>query len=129
MTILIQILAAAAGTVAFGGLFGVPGRYYPYCGLIGGAGWAAYALLWEQFHFWSEPAAVFCATVLVILLSRLFAVRERCPVTIFLVSGILPVVGVPLPLISYGGTAMITLSVCFGIIMSVQTHKRELSFK
>ena len=92
MTILIQILAAAAGTVAFGGLFGVPGRYYPYCGLIGGAGWAAYALLWEQFHFWSEPAAVFCATVLVILLSRLFAVRERCPVTIFLVSGILPLV-------------------------------------
>ena len=50
-------------------------------------------------------------------------------VNIGMVSGILPVVGVPLPLISYGGTAMITLSVCFGIIMSVQTHKRELSFK
>ena len=51
MTILIQILAAAIGTVAFGGIFGVPGRYYPYCGLIGGAGSAAYALLWEKFHF------------------------------------------------------------------------------
>mgnify|MGYP003371754346 FL=1 len=35
---------------------------------------------------------VFLATVLVILLSRFFAVRKRCPVTIFLISGILPLV-------------------------------------
>ena len=35
---------------------------------------------------------VFLATVLVILLSRIFAVKERCPVTIFLISGILPLV-------------------------------------
>ncbi len=40
-----------------------------------------------------------------------------------MVSGILPVVGVPLPLMSYGGTAMITLMTGFGIIMSVATHK------
>jgi rod shape determining protein RodA len=41
-----------------------------------------------------------------------------------MVSGILPVVGVPLPLISYGGTAMVTLLLGFGILMSVATHKR-----
>jgi rod shape determining protein RodA len=41
-----------------------------------------------------------------------------------MVSGILPVVGVPLPLVSYGGTAMVTLLLGFGIIMSVATHRR-----
>jgi rod shape determining protein RodA len=41
-----------------------------------------------------------------------------------MVSGILPVVGVPLPLISYGGTSMVTLCLSFGILMSIQTHKK-----
>ncbi|MDC8445516.1 MAG: rod shape-determining protein RodA [Nitrosomonas sp.] len=41
-----------------------------------------------------------------------------------MVSGILPVVGVPLPLISYGGTAMVTMLLGFGILMSIQTHPK-----
>jgi rod shape determining protein RodA len=41
-----------------------------------------------------------------------------------MVSGILPVVGVPLPLISYGGTAMLSMLVGFGILMSISTHKQ-----
>ena len=41
-----------------------------------------------------------------------------------MVSGILPVVGVPLPFISYGGTSMVTLCLSFGILMSIQTHKK-----
>ncbi|MEL0635911.1 MULTISPECIES: rod shape-determining protein RodA [Marinomonas] len=45
-------------------------------------------------------------------------------VNIGMVSGILPVVGVPLPLVSYGGTSIITIMATFGILMSVQTHKR-----
>ena len=44
-----------------------------------------------------------------------------------MVSGILPVVGVPLPLVSYGGTALITMMVGFGILMSVQTHRKLVS--
>lgn len=44
-------------------------------------------------------------------------------VNIGMVSGILPVVGVPLPLISYGGTSMVTILLGFGILMSIQTHK------
>ncbi len=47
-----------------------------------------------------------------------------CFVNIGMVSGILPVVGVPLPLISYGGTSMVTLLLGFGILMSIQTHKK-----
>ncbi|BCV65620.1 rod shape-determining protein RodA [Shewanella carassii] len=45
-------------------------------------------------------------------------------VNIGMVSGILPVVGVPLPLISYGGTSMLTLMAAFGILMSIHTHRR-----
>lgn len=45
-------------------------------------------------------------------------------VNIGMVSGLLPVVGVPLPLISYGGTSMVTLMAGFGILMSIATHHR-----
>ena len=44
-----------------------------------------------------------------------------------MVSGILPVVGVPLPLVSYGGTALLTMLVGFGILMSISTHKQLVS--
>ncbi|MEE9929743.1 rod shape-determining protein RodA [Microvirgula aerodenitrificans] len=40
-----------------------------------------------------------------------------------MVSGILPVVGVPLPLVSYGGTAMVSILVGFGMLMSIQKHR------
>ena len=40
-----------------------------------------------------------------------------------MVSGILPIVGVPLPLISYGGTSMLTLYLGFGMLMSIHSHK------
>lgn len=45
-------------------------------------------------------------------------------VNIGMVSGILPVVGVPLPLVSYGGTSILTLFAGFGIVMSIHTHRR-----
>lgn len=48
-------------------------------------------------------------------------------VNIGMVSGILPVVGVPLPLLSYGGTSMVTILIGFGILMSIQTHKKLIS--
>ena len=41
-----------------------------------------------------------------------------------MVSGVLPVVGVPLPLISFGGTSVVTMLIGFGILMSVATHRR-----
>lgn len=46
-------------------------------------------------------------------------------VNIGMVGGILPVVGVPLPLISYGGTAIITLMAGFGLLMSIYTHNSK----
>ena len=65
-----------------------------------------------------------------ILFSRLLAGAMTINVFVYafvnmgMVSGILPVVGVPLPFVSYGGTAMVTLGVVLGILMSVAKSKR-----
>ena len=48
-------------------------------------------------------------------------------VNIGMVSGILPVVGVPLPLVSFGGTSMVTLLAGFGILMSIHTRRKFLT--
>ena len=48
-------------------------------------------------------------------------------VNIGMVAGMLPVVGVPLPLISYGGTSMVTLMAGFGILMSIHNHRSLMS--
>jgi rod shape determining protein RodA len=48
-------------------------------------------------------------------------------VNIGMVSGLLPVVGVPLPFISYGGTSMVTLMTGFGVLMSVHTHRKWIA--
>lgn len=48
-------------------------------------------------------------------------------VNVGMVSGLLPVVGVPLPLVSYGGTSGVTLMAAFGVLMSIQTHRRMIT--
>ena len=84
-----EILAAVIGTVSFSLLFGVPRKEYPWCGLIGGAGGAVYLL---AVSVWGDTGAVLAAAVVVVFLSRLAAVAKECPVTIFLISGIFPLV-------------------------------------
>ncbi len=44
-------------------------------------------------------------------------------INIAMVIGLLPVVGVPLPLVSYGGTSMLTVMFGFGLLMSVYVHR------
>ena len=84
-----EFLAACVGTVAFALLFQVPKKYYVLCGLIGGCGWVCYELLLPSC---GAPVATFFANTAVVFLSRLCAVKQRCPVTVFLVSGIFPLV-------------------------------------
>lgn len=48
-------------------------------------------------------------------------------VNIGMVSGLLPIVGVPLPLISYGGTSIVTLMSAFGVLMAIHTHRRMIA--
>jgi len=47
-------------------------------------------------------------------------------VNVGMVSGLLPVVGVPLPLVSYGGTSMVTLMAAFGMMMAIHSHRKLL---
>lgn len=48
-------------------------------------------------------------------------------INIGMVSGLVPVVGIPLPLVSYGGTSLVTIMAGFGILMSIQTHRKLVS--
>lgn len=48
-------------------------------------------------------------------------------INIGMVSGVLPVVGVPLPLVSYGGTSLVTTLAAFGMLMSVYSHSRQVT--
>lgn len=75
LELVLQICAAMVGTVAFSLLFGVPRTYYPWCGIIGGAGWAVYS---QMSPMWSPASAAFTATMVVIFLSRAAAVRQKC---------------------------------------------------
>lgn len=71
--------------------------------------------------------SVKCETLFGRLLSGCLAVTFFIYVfvNIGMVSGILPVVGVPLPLVSYGGTSVISLLAAFGVLMSMSTHNRN----
>ena len=85
----IQLVAAFVGTVGFSALFGAPRSYYLYCGLAGMAGWAVYLLV-AAGH--SVVGAAFFAALTVAAISHVMARLCRCPVTVFLICGIIPLV-------------------------------------
>ena len=89
MSMIVQVAGATSGTIAFSLLYGVPKQYYPWCGIVGGVGWLIY-LIAESVTGTSLGA--FFSAVAIVLLSRIFAVRKHCPVTIFLIAGIFPLV-------------------------------------
>lgn len=86
-----QLLAAFVGTVAFSILFGSPVRYYIDCGITGMLGWAMY-LLMIRYGGFSVAGAAFIAALLVGLTGSVQAMTRRCPVTLFLIGGIIPLV-------------------------------------
>ncbi len=76
--------------------------------------------LWIASHAQTTFGRVMAGGLMLILFVYVF-------VNIGMVSGILPVVGVPLPLVSYGGSALIVLMAGFGIVTSIHTHRKLLS--
>lgn len=88
--IIVNFLCAAIGTVGFAVLFNVPKQYYFWAGTTGGLGWLMYCWIYSVFE--SATIATFVGTVLVVLLSRVLAVYMRCPITIFLISGVFPLI-------------------------------------
>ena len=83
------IIAAFLGTVAFAILYDIPTKYCFVCGLSGMIGWIIYSLL---IPIVGDMIAIFIATIGIALISRYFAVWQKCPEIVFLVSGIFPIV-------------------------------------
>jgi rod shape determining protein RodA len=100
-----------------------------------------FAVFGEEFGLLGE--IIFMATMLIIILRGFFIANEgsspftrlvagALAMTLFtyafvnmgMVAGILPVVGVPLPFLSYGGTSLVTLFIMIGILMSVHHHRQ-----
>lgn len=84
-----NMLCSFFGTMAFSMLFNVHKRFYISCGFTGMAGWLTYCLVREVG---SVTIASFFGTIVVVLMSRILAVWKKCPITVFLVSGIFPLV-------------------------------------
>jgi rod shape determining protein RodA len=92
-------------------------------GLIGNAILLTlYTLLIARGLMIAANAATFFSRLLAATITLMFFTYAF--VNMGMVSGILPVVGVPLPFVSYGGTALLTLFIGVGILMSVHSHRR-----
>lgn len=94
--LLMNFICAFVGTICFAMLYNVNKRYYFSVGMIGGIGFVIFLLL---EHCTSPVTATFIASIFVVLASRILAVYMKCPITIFLVSGILAIL--PSPRIFY----------------------------
>ena len=101
-------------------IFAVVGEEFGLIGLIG--------LL--ALYLFIVARAVWMATQTNDTFSRLLALCIALTFFVYvfinagMVSGLLPVVGVPLPLVSYGGTSVVTLLAGFGILMGLYSHRK-----
>ena len=100
---------------AFSEEFGLVGNLSLICGFV--------LLIFRGLMIASEAPTLF-ARLLAAGLSTIFFTYAF--VNMAMVSGILPVVGVPLPFISYGGTALVTLGLALGMLMSVARARRPV---
>ncbi len=85
-----QFFLAGAGTLSFAILFACPRKSLPYCALVGAVGWFVYELLTMLGA--DSAAASLLAVIPLTILTRVFAVVLKTPVTVFLLSGIFPLV-------------------------------------
>ena len=86
----IQVLGAFLAVVSLAVMFDVPKRYLVYDGIAAAAGWLVYLLLIN--HGMVETVSMYLATIVIALLSHLFARIFKAPVTVFLIPGMLPLV-------------------------------------
>lgn len=90
-TVPFQSLAAFAGTLGFSVLFGVPRKNYLQAATVATVGWTCCLLLLDCSVL-GITSSTFFATMVVMLLARLFAVWFKSPETIFLITGIFPMI-------------------------------------
>ena len=135
----VQLLAAYVGTVAFAVLFGVPRKYYLDSGLCGMLGWLLYLILVNHTGL-SVANVVFFATVLVTFTAMVLAIVRKCPITVYLICGIFPLVpGAGIFWTTYnvvseqlgaalhtGITALkVTVAIAFGIILVAELNGKN----
>lgn len=89
LTLCIEFIIALFATGAFAVLFNVPKNQWFFAGLTGSMGWICYRIFQPSL---GSVVATFIATLFLTLISRIFAVIRKSPVTVFLVSGIFPLV-------------------------------------
>lgn len=85
-----QFIFGGVGTLCFGMLFGIPRKCYLACATTGAVGWLAYEL--AVMLGVGAVTANLLAAIPLTLLARIFAVTLKAPVTVFLLSGIFPLV-------------------------------------
>ena len=86
-----NIACAFLGTIGYAILYNVPKRFFFGCGFTVAAGWLAYLFSSERLMT-SAATASFLGAFVVVMIARMLTVRLKCPITIFLISGILPLV-------------------------------------
>lgn len=89
--ILSNILCSFFGTIGYAMLYNVPKKYYIGCGVTGVSGWMMYLVV-RNYMGASSATASFFGALIVVFLARMLTVRMKCPITIFLISGIFPLV-------------------------------------
>lgn len=119
MNMLLQVLAAAIGVMAFAALFRAPRKYYVDCGITGGLGWFIYLLVMQQGF--SNVIASMVATFALTIISRALSVLRQAPVTIFLVTSIFTLV--PGAGIYYTAYYMIMNDVAQSVAKGLETFK------
>ena len=87
----VQLVAAYLGTMSFAVLFGVPRRYYIDAGICGTLGWLLYLIL-TRYSAFSPVETMFTATALVTMVALSQSTARKCPITVFLICGIFPLV-------------------------------------
>ena len=140
-SLFVQTLAAFIGTTAFAVLFGVPRKQYVAAGIVGALGWLLYLILFRHAGM-SAAIATLISTIFIGILSRIFAVVEKCPAAVFLLCGIFPLVpgaGVfwctyylissQFDLSSTAGftAAKIAIAIVLGIILAMELPQRFFS--
>lgn len=98
--IIVQVIGAFVAVFAVAVTFGVPKKFLVYSGIVGAIGWLVYLLIKNAGC--NEVISMFFAALVVSLISHSFARIFKTPVTLFLISGILPLVpGVGMYRIAY----------------------------
>lgn len=125
--VIVNVICPYFGTIAFAVMFNVPKRFYVSCGMIGTLGWLVYCL---SVNPTSPAVASFFGTLVVVLVSRILTVRMKCPITMFMIPGIFPLVpGASVYYMAYelvigetkeaGTRGFLALKIAFGIVFGI----------